>query len=419
MARRKIEDCPICRDQDLGQKAWYALQASRGEYKEVSAQLQSLDPALIRDHFQYHRIIQPSPQGNLRRDKALEKGQKATKRAQDIILLASRVPALSATQLAELFFWNGTAKQMSSARNACYRQLRYLLYSDFLYRLYPPAAARPAELGGGKGDAVSIYFLGRDGVPLVEEKEGWKLARRQWITRPEDTDEDWRLRQRQESNEIVASLARQIAQNPATSVQGLAGTLNFTPLNWYADKRMYWQWSDPVRGATRIYLSGLSALGVSFPERQASFLLPFTYLWDSASQSADSAANELVSYGLLERSDLLHQLLPEFPSGFIPPLLVVCRDAARAQDLRKAAQKAVMGSSNKPLVVVTDRTTFESYGLHGDCWISLWDTDATPRRHHLLTVLLQGIKGSLNLPADYRLNIRERASGGGEDKEGQ
>lgn len=410
MARSKIEDCPICSDSELNTRAWHQLQDNKGDYEKAAAAFYTIDRNLLRDHFQYHKATQPPPKGSLRRDKALEKGKKLTQRAQDMILLTSRVPALSATQLAEIFFWNGTAKQMSSARNACYRQLRNLMYTDMLYRIYPGPTARPAALEGGKGESVSIYFLGRDGVPLVESREGQQLTRRQWVVRPEDAGEDWKLRQRQEANEVVTGLNRQLKEDNRIEIQGVEAEISFSYLNWIADRRMFWQWQDAVRGPTRIYLSGLAAIGATFPERNASFLLPFTYLYDAGSQSVESTVNELTHYGLLERSDLIHNLLPEMPVGFVPPLLVICRDAERVAAVRAAAQKNSLTYTNKPLIITTDQTTFENHGLRGESWISLWDGDKSPARHRLLTVLLQGIKGKVALDGDHVIKIEGKTS---------
>ena len=404
MALQKHEDCPLCVDSQLAEQAWWSLQESGGNHARASETIENIDDFVLREHFKYHRSVQPAPKKQSLHKDNLKKAKRKGSRAQKIIILCARVPALSSSQLAEIFYWNGKKDQLSAARSACYRQLRWLLYSDMLYRLYPTKSARPKKANGAK--AIAIYFLGRGGVALVEDREKNKLDQRQWITGINQVGEDWRLRERQENNEIVASLVNKIRQNNAVDIQDARATLTFSPLNWYADRRMRWTFKDPIEGNVRLYLGGLSAFGITFPEKKASSLLPFTYLYDSGSVKIETISRDLINYGSLERNSVMQQVCPDFPPGFVPVLLVVCNNARRCEELRKQCQKSEKTTSNKPLIIVTDKATFYQHGLRGKIWLYLWDKQKTPTLYPLIETLLRGSKKA-PLKANHVLNIPE------------
>src|SRR4051794_39551249 len=124
MSRRPKTDCPLCAlPDDTWAAIWRAYADSR-DYSTAAAQAAAhglaCDEQNVREHLQYHRPVQPAPAGNLKRADALQRAHKLPERLRNIILACSRVPGLSGSQIAELFYWNGTDKQRASARNACY-----------------------------------------------------------------------------------------------------------------------------------------------------------------------------------------------------------------------------------------------------------------------------------------------------------
>jgi hypothetical protein len=410
MARRAQKDCPLCVPQ-LSQadhdKVYYHYQSSGGNYPEtarLATQLGSPTTARqVRTHLQYHRIIQPAPQGHLRRPYALQEGLALPRRLQEITLLVARVKALSATQLAQLFYWNGTDQQFPTARKACYRDLRRLSLMDFIYRYYPPQTARPSGTQQAKQDLLSFYFLGRDGSPYVEEHEQVTVPRRDWIASPDNLADEFRIMQLQAAANIICELSRQIhilnASDQAVNLPGAPPLhLSFSPMNWYGSHRTSFSFTDPLSGRKEtVTPSGISAIGLTAPEKNFQALAPFFYEHDSGAKHPSAYAQQLLGYMYLERSGALSAHFPDLPKrGYFPPVIVVCRDMRRVIAIQDAMQtllhQKAIGAEQMPVIILTDEATHSSHGLTGQSWLSLWDNSLQNRRYGLLQALLHSCR---------------------------
>ena len=416
MARRPKENCPLCPPAlgaDVHAEVWYAYQESQDfeiAAHEASQHGSECTPAQARKHFQYHRPVQPAPKGNLRRGHALQRAQQLPERLQAMLLLVSRVPGLSGSQLAELFYWNGTEKQWDSARNACYRDLNRLMWGGFVYRYYPPAQPTPGSARRGRQENLSLYFLGRDGIPYVEVHDGYEPQRGDWIGDVGTLGGVEAVFADHDAAEIVAALSRQAttmrANNMLLAVDNLAVSVTFQPANWFGSKRAAVHFHDVLtRARSRVQPSGLAAVGIDVPAMGRSLLAPFFYEYVSGSKPAEHTAEKLLRYAELRMAGALGERFPDLRRGsWIPPILVVCRDADRVAEIQASVAKTVarhelLRDGRAPVAVIADEQTVASHGLSGHCWASLWDTSSEPRRHQLVKVLTaeaRGLMGALD-----------------------
>jgi hypothetical protein len=397
-ARRR--DCAICALPRGGQAQVYRAYQDTRSFEDAAKCATSLGAIATgpeaRSHFQYHRVEQPPPQGHLSRTRASERAHALPTRSRDVLLLASRVRALSATQIAELLYWDGTEKQMTSARNACYRDLRRLALDELLYRHYP--APPPSARGASRSYAeqLSLYFLGRDGVPYVEEREGEALARRDWVTTSEHLSE-LVVSQEQEAAEAVCSLARQAkvlsAEGQTLSVEGAPALhVAFSPLSWQA-QRAALRFHDPRQGKPETLLaSSFPSLALSAPESAFSVLVPFFFEHDSGSRPLDALCEHLLLYLHLSRTGALAEHYPQLPREYAPPVVIVCRDMGRVLALQEEAHRRFPSTERLPVMVACDEATCSRHGLAGQCWLSLWDRSLQARRHRLVEVLLRSCR---------------------------
>jgi hypothetical protein len=426
MPRRIQQDCPLCPphlDSAQHDEVYYAYQKTR-EFEAPAEKARSFGVEATeedaRAHFQYHKIIQPPPLGNLRRSHALKEGQGLPDRLQNVITLISRVNSLSATQIAELFYWQGNDAQMSSARNACYRDLRRLILDDFVYRYYPPSTAKPTGTRTrGRQDQLSLYFLGRDAVPFIEEEEDIVIPRREWISSTEQLSDESRILQAHEASEIVGAFNRQIkifaSQDKRPLVEGVPPMqVSFNPLNWYGPSRSRIEFRDPLSGIEeQVSPTGFAALGLKVPERDFSVLAPFFYEYDAGVKPLATYAQELLGYYHLSRSGALSDVFTQLPRrDYFPPILVVCRDISRVIALQEEVGR-LMNLQNlgdtMPAVVVTDSVTQLHHGFAGQSWLSLWDRSLDGRRYRLLEVLLRSCRPLIGtLSADDIINSKNQ-----------
>ena len=403
--RRPKENCPLCPpelDARAHAEVWYAYQESQDweiAAHEAGQQGSECTPQQVTKHFQYHRPAQPAPKGNLRRGHALQRAQQLPDRLQAMLRTVARVPGLSGTQLAELFYWNGTEKQMDSARNACYRDLNKLMWGNFLYRYYPQATSTPGSARRGRQEHLSLYFLGRDGIPLVEVVDGYEPPRGDWIPDIDALGDPESVFAEHDAAEVVAALARQArkmtADNMLLAVDNLAVGISFEPHNWFGAKRTALHFHDALsRAKARVQPSGLATLGIEVPAMGRSLLAPFFYEYVTGTKPAEHTAEKLVRYAELRMSGALGERFPDLARGgsWLPPILVVCRDPKHVATVQAAVAKAVarhdlLQGGRAPVAVISDEETVSEHGLNGHCWASLWDDSKEPRRHQLAKVL--------------------------------
>lgn len=420
MARNQ-KDCPLCPpalDRDQHDLVYYEYQETRDFARGAERATELGSPATpeeTRAHFQYHRIVQPPPRGYLRRARALERARNLPERMQDIVTLISRVKALSASQLAELFYWTGSEEQTASARNACYRDLRRLILEDLVYRYYPPATARPSGGKRARQDQLSLYFLGRDATPYIEEREERELSRRDWISGTDQLSDDLRVIAQHETAEVVGSLARQVrtfeALGRRPQVEGAPPlAVHFNPLNWFGRERTAFTFTDPLSSRSEsVSPGGLCAVGLAVPERSFSVLAPLFYDYDPGVKPASAYAEDLLGYMFLARSGALHERFPELPRrGYFPPVAIVCREMGRVialqEEMGRLLHKRNLTDAQLPVIVITDEVTHTHHGLAGQSWLSLWDHSLEGKRYRLLEVLLHSCRPLVNaLTADAQL----------------
>jgi hypothetical protein len=433
MARAKHNDCPLCPpalDRDKHDRVYYEYQETRAfaaaavKASELGSQT---NEEQARAHFQYHRIIQPPPRGYLKRNRALEHAQALPARLQNILVLVSRVRALSATDLAELFYWNGSEAQLASARNACYRDLRRLILDDFVFRYYPPMVARPpaGSHARARQEQLTLYFLGRDAGPYIEEREQMELARRDFVSEIKDIADESKVMQQHETAATVVALARQVkllevsGRRPESGVEGAPPlALSFAPANWFGRERVSTTFRDPLSGLEEsVSPSGFTAIGLSAPEQNFSVLAPFFYEYDVGAKTLSAYAEELLGYLYLSRAGALADLFPQLPRrDYFPPVIVVCREMSRVialqEEMRRLRHQRALTSDRMPVIIITDEVTNKYHGLAGQSWLSLWDHSLEGRRYRLTEVLLRSCAPLLNvLSADAILLAQQPKSG--------
>lgn len=420
--RRPQRDCPLCDYRlpaDTHAAIYHAYQENWRDvncYKLVSRRAGKfgvdVTEAEARKHFQYHRIVQPAPRTRFKPEKALEQGRGLPVRLQETLILVSRVPALSGTQLAELFYWTGSESQIASARNACYRDLRRLVLDNFLYRWYPPVAAGPSGSAQRSQQLRNAFYTpGREAAPLIATAEGYEPVRgKDWALTESDLPSQHELFGQNAAAETVAALARKSKQLEAASkgvsVSGNTAYVRFVPMNWFAGRRV----SVDLRDG-KFQPGGLASFGVYLPmqTQRVSVGCPFLYEHDDGVRPLDKLAEHVLRYAELKRSGTLGQRFKQMKDLY-PPVLVIARDPYRAEQLRLAAQAAARRrnlSAGLPIMVVCDQATVLGQPLDAEIWASMWDASPTPERRGLVEVLLRNWKASLDagLAATTRLTL--------------
>jgi hypothetical protein len=392
--RRPQRDCVLCMnsfDEDMHRAVFHARQES-ASLEEAVTRIAKLGievtPEQLRLHVQYHRPLQPAPRTRFRPEEALERAKRLPERQQALLMLVGRVPALSGTQLAEIFYWNGQAGHLPSARAACYRDLSKLVRGNFLYRWYPPVAAGPA---GTKVRAwqhrLTFYFLGRDASPLVSEHDQYETLRgRDWFVSPEELSETHDLFALGAAAEAIVSLGRQAARRVAdgetTDTSIGKAELKLEPGNWYGAGRL--AFPTRAKGTT---ISGLACFSMRIPKDNSSLLAPFLYEYDDGLRPLGEMAEQVLRYIDLKRAGAVGARFPDLRKAKVfPPVLVVAADPFRLESLRRSVQTAAKrrgATSDLPIIICSDQSSVHAVGLTEEAWVSVWDAKPTPRRYRL------------------------------------
>jgi hypothetical protein len=420
--RRPQHDCSLCvasLTEDHARAIFHAHQESKTADDAVARLAKGgieTSTEQLRAHIQYHRPVQPAPRTRLKPEEALQRAKSLPERQRRMLLLISRVPALSGTQLAELFYWNGEDAHMNSARSACYRDLAALVKGNFLYRLYPQVAAGPA---GSRVRAwqhrLSFYFLGRDAVPFVAGQEGFELQRgKDWFATEDELPNEHEVFAQNAAAEVVASFARQ-SRLPGITDKRLASSalgdaqVEFDESNWWGNGRL----DLPARGTRSQPVGGLSTFALHFPEKNLRFAAPFLYEYDDGLRPLNEVAEQLLRFVDLKRSGAVGARFPALAKARVfPPLLVVTLDPYRLEGLRRAVQKLAQRrgkTSDLPIIVCCDVASACKVGVssapHESPWISLWDGSSAPRQYRLVDVLARQSKELQALPPQQALGI--------------
>jgi hypothetical protein len=411
-------------------KVWYAY-ADSGDYS-VAAQAAAeagvaCDAKQVRDHFSYCRPTQPPPRGNLRRQFALSRAEQLPERSRRIMLLVGRVPALSGSQIAELFYWTGNPKQYKSAQNGCYRDLKKLMYQDFLYRYYPEAQGPSSNKRRGRQEHLALYFLGRDAVPYVELAERYEPQRGEWVSGIEDERADAFILREHDANEVVCSLARQAKKLAFTgepvSIEGIDLDVELQPENWFAGRRASVHFRDLTsRESIQLPLGALVAFSVRFPGLvdeeggQRSVLAPMAFEYYPGTRPPEQIAAKLLRYAQAGEVGAIGERFPDLAGrGWLPPIVIVCRDAERVARVQAAAQRFArqhqLLRTNRPTALICDARTVAERGLAGRVWMSVWDRPDSDRRHLLLKWLIAHARPFFGrLDAQHLLRCDARAA---------
>lgn len=419
--RRPQRDCVLCLaslDEDAARAIFHAHQEEQtavAACERLSKGKITVEPAQLRVHFQYHRPMQPAPRTRFKPEEALARVSGYSPRLRELVLLVSRAPGLSGTQLAELFYWTGEPAQLNSARAACYRDLSRLVRANVLYRWYPPMAKGPSgSVVRAWQHRLSFYALGRDGVPYVSQQDGYEPQRgRDWFASEEELPEPHEMFAAGAAAETIASLARQAlrlekAGTALDSSQGKIG-LHFSAGNWFGSNRI----GLPVKGTRSQPVFGLASFALHLLDKQTSVQAPFLYEYDDGLRPLPEAAAQILRFVELKRAGALGSRFPDLARAKVfPPLLVIASDIYRLEGLRRAVQaqaKRRGATTSLPIIVCADQASVTSVGLspepNSDPWVSIWDAAATPRRYRLADVLVHPWQqlGEAGFGSDHRL----------------
>lgn len=384
--------CKLCSSDPLiQQEVWYAYQEHKN-YEGPLTKARELGVETnfeeVKQHFKHHNILQPPPKGYLRKDEALAKALKLPLRLQNILKLVAKVPALSGTQLAEMFYWNGTPGQLTAARNACYRDLKRLVQDDYLYRFYPNFSANASDTQRSK-ERLSIYFLGRNATPLVANAK-IEVGKKDWIGHPRQLESSHLVLQKNDASQVVSMLSRQMKSAESLAIhanfQNVEFKFSMNPENWFGPFQTQTRFHAPT-GSTLLRPDGLAAVGLEAVGKPMQLLAPFYYEYDDTTRTPYSSANRLLAFVEYYRSGEFSKQF-DLP-GFFPPILIVCKDAQRSQALTRAAKTAArkQGMVDRlPLMIITDKQTAERHALLGSCWRSVWGDE---KKYTLIEALLR------------------------------
>lgn len=398
--QRPQADCLLCQptlglaDHDAIYQAYQESRSYDKAVKEAAKRGIKIDADGVRKHIQYHRPVQPAPRTRPKADQLLSETRKLPARLQEMLLLIGRVPALSGSQLAEIFYWTGTEKQLASARNACYRDLRRLVLSNYVFKWYPALAVGP------KGTRVrasqhrnGFYFLGRDSVPFISQLEKFDLQRgRDWFLHDADLPEAHRIFEMHSAAEVVAALARQAkelqAKGISLDVADMKVFPRFASYNWFGGRRLTLPMSLPGLKTTH-QIGSFASFGFVVPDKKLSIGAPFMVEYDDGIRPIAEVAEHLSRYIDLKTSGALKQAFPVL-GEIVPPLLIVTRDSYRLEQVRAATLPLLKGRATAAdglEVLISDQATAAAHGLSRDIWQPLYPKGE--RNLTLVEILLQ------------------------------
>ena len=402
---RPRRGCPLCAPElaAADHDAIVACARERGRSAAVveAARLGlNLDAAAVKAHLQYHRPGQASPHGRLKPEEALARVSLLPERLRVLLCLLGRVPGLSGSQLAELLYWHGADNQLAAARSACYRDLARLVREGFVWRHYPGRLVGP---GGSplraRQHQLSFYFLARDAVPYVEATEQRSLRRgHDWIGGSDELPNEFELFARHARTLTVSGLAAEAARlrvsETSLTLGGEQALLRFSPRNWFSGELL----RLPRRDGSTYTPAALAAFSAEFPGRATSLLLPFLVEFDDPAVDVEQAAERLLAWHELKRTEALATKLPGLAKAGQPPVLCFCANPWRLDALRQTAQRLAarhLIAVDLPPIALADRASLAAGALARPLWVSLWDTGNPPRAHTFAEILLGQASASL------------------------
>lgn len=344
-------NCLICAaEEESSNQVWYAY-ANRLRMRDAVHSAQKLiSPDLtydqVAEHLREHQYIQPPPPGKgLNRSLALQEALTSFPRYWFYIMLAMyRAQALSEQQLYKMFYLDH-AKDSVSLQKQMKSDLQRLSSRSFLYRVWPESLAHTIEFE----DAGPYYFLNRQSIPLVERLEGLEsesLAFGAYVTSAAQVQEFY-LERDARFLEVIVALRSGLYRREST-LAGKSAIVHLAIENWYAPIQLHCEISegDPFSPAA------LTGFRCEAPNGSWSHLLPCWWEYDRGTEEAGEIADEVLRYSKYYATERYRQQFPILAAHGCPgPLIVVCEDSYRREEVRSALS-ARLGDQKVPVYLV-------------------------------------------------------------------
>lgn len=346
-------ECLICSaEEEAATQVWHTYAARLRMRDALHAAQTMISPELsygqVADHLRDHQFTQPGPQGQkLNRSLALQEALTTFPRYWFYMMLALyRAWTLSEQQLYQMFYLE-QAEDSEELREQMRGDLHRLTARSFLYKVWPQKLSQAITFE----DQGPYYFLNRQAVPLIERLEGMPAG-----TMPLSsyiTSADLIKEQSMESDtrfmKAVVSLRSQLYGREFT-IEDRQLSVHLGIENWYSPVQLYQQ----MEGDYDFAPSAL--LGFRFESRDGSIshLLPSWWEYDRGTEEAEEVVADVARYGSYYQSEEYRLRFPALAENSCPgPLIVVCDDTYRREEIRQAMAKSFAGQQVP--VFLTDR----------------------------------------------------------------
>lgn len=318
--------------------------------KEICGTEVELD--LVRRHFRYHQIEQPSPSGRLNRDKALREVLDMPAVAQEMITHIYRQRMLTREQLTELFFNSNPALSEKAAAASAQEEILRLIRGHFAYRWYPPRDWVSRSDRRIAKDQV-FYFFGRSSVPWIEHRYQLKVWPDSYVTMSRQVGLSSLIHDMLAS-EVYVALQRSLRQRqylfeaPSGEIVPIFSLLE----NWYGTRQVGMKLWDRYQledldmrpdGFATLSIERAALVEGALPSTQ----MPFFYEYDNGSKTPWVVAQQMMAYhrlALSQRQELPGGVAGErFPDlkvrGYAVPMIMIFSYPERVQEVGRAFRR--------------------------------------------------------------------------------
>lgn len=339
--------CVICQaEPEEAEKVWYAYATRlrvRDAYKTAKRVFTEADLSLedVGEHLREHHFVQPGPPGKPNRNLALQEAMNQLHKPIHLLLQAIyRAQALSLRQIEEMFYID-QAEDPEPLRERMRTELRKLSYRSFLYQLWPENIGTLSF-----DDPGPYYLLNRQACPVVERLEGLpaeSIPFGAYVTSLSQVKEFY-LERDSHFVEVIISLRRHLYQRPFM-FEGREMQVHLGIEHWYAPVQTHCS-VPSLDGKEEEPFAPSGLVGFRMESRDGTFstLLPVWFEYDNGTDDPGEVAAEILRYGAYYKSEGYRKQFPRMhESGVTGPLIVICEDAYRREEIGDALKRELEG----------------------------------------------------------------------------
>lgn len=357
-----MNNCPLCELDNVNHDNLWRVFGQRLSLKDVKTLFEkqndiSISEEQINEHFRFHPVEQPTPEGKkMNRGHALQEAMTTFPKYLHYMFRALyRAKALSQEQIYNMFYLGQASGDSEDIKKVMQDDLFRLTMRNYLYRVYPEQFPNLSFSHQGP-----FYFIGRQGIPLVEKLEGivpGEMGPKHYMTNFQNV-EPYNMEIDLKFLDTVVALRSKL-YNRSFAYNGETTQIHLAIENWFSASELTAQ--IDLGNARNINFTPDSVVGFRCETRsgELSTLLPLWLSYDRGIDEIADVVDNTLAFGLYFQHEKYKKTFPRLYEQKTPgPVIIICETPHRRDELASALKPQFEQSRREIPIYLTDKETF-------------------------------------------------------------